>query len=91
MKMLPILSAAFIAAGCTLALAQGDNAAKPGTGADADKNPTGTNANPAAGNPAGAPNAGTGKTTMSGKPKKSASAKHKRHAKAREPADGGAK
>jgi hypothetical protein len=87
MRMLPILSAAFIAAGCTLAFAQGDNAAKPGTGADADKNPTGMNANPAAGNPAGAPNAGTGKTGMM-KPVKSA--KHKKHA-AKEPAAGPAK
>lgn len=88
MKMLPILSAAFITASCTLAFAQGDSATKPGTGADADKNPTGMNANPAAGNPAGAPKAGTGKTTMM-KPMKSA--KHKRHAKATPPAEGAVK
>lgn len=64
MRILPILSAAFIAAGCTVAFAQGDNATKPGKGVDADNNPTGMNANPAAGNPAGAPHAREGKTAM---------------------------
>jgi len=54
MKTLPILTAIIIAASCTAALAQGgDTAANPGTGLDADKNPSGLNANPAAGNPAG--------------------------------------
>jgi len=60
MKLLPALTAAFVAASCGLAMAQGDAATKPGTGLDADANPTGPGANPAAGNPAGAPWAGHG-------------------------------
>lgn len=54
MKTLPmILAAAIVAASPTLALAQADSATKPGTGLDADKNPSGLKANPAAGNPEG--------------------------------------
>ena len=52
MKTLPILAAAFVVAGTSLALAQGNTAIQPGTGLDADKNPSALH-NPAAGNPAG--------------------------------------
>jgi hypothetical protein len=52
MKALPILAAAFLVAGTSLALAQGNTAIKPGTGLNADKNPSAMH-NPAAGNPAG--------------------------------------
>src|SRR5947207_2142969 len=70
MKLLPALIAAFFAASCTVAMAQGDTATKPGTGLDADSNPTGPGANPAAGNPEGAPWAGHGMKTapVSGTP-----------------------
>ena len=60
MKLFPALTAALFTASCTLAMAQGDTAIKPGTGLDADSNPTGPGANPTAGNPAGAPWAGHG-------------------------------
>ena len=53
MKTLPtILAAALIAASGTVALAQGNTAQKPGTGLDADANPSAVH-NPAAWNPAG--------------------------------------
>ena len=70
MKLLPALTAAFFAASCTVAMAQGDTATKPGTGLDADANPTGPRANPAAGNPEGAAWAGHGMKTapVSGRP-----------------------
>jgi hypothetical protein len=62
MKMLStILTAAFIAGSCTVAMAQGGAAggdqSQQGTMKDADKNPTGAGANPTAGNTA-APTAG---------------------------------
>jgi hypothetical protein len=84
--MLPILSAAFIAAGCTLAFAQGDTATKPGTGIDADKNPTGMHANPTAGN-----TAAPAKHAMHQKRMKSSAVSAKHHAKPQMPADGAAK
>ena len=52
MKTLPILTATVIAASSSVAFAQADSATKPGTGLDADKNPSALH-NPAAGNPAG--------------------------------------
>lgn len=63
MKMFStILTAAIIAGSCTVAMAQGaagpDSTARPGMPQGADKNPTGPGANPAAGNPDGAPKAG---------------------------------
>jgi hypothetical protein len=63
MKTLPILGAMLIAAGSTAAFAQGDSATKPGTGLDADANPSALH-KPAAGNPAGAPWAGHGPKHM---------------------------
>lgn len=57
-----ILTAAFIAGSCTFALAQGAGGdVNPNSGVQrgADKNPTGA-ANPAAGNPGGAPAANMG-------------------------------
>jgi len=58
-----LLSAAIIAGGCTVAMAQSgsagpDTTARPGATQGADQNPTGPGANPAAGNPDGAPGAG---------------------------------
>ena len=65
MKTLPMIFAiALMAASPTLAFAQGDTATKPGTGLDADKNPSGLHANPAAGNPAGTKWAKHGKKAM---------------------------
>lgn len=81
MKTLPmILAAAFIAASPTFALAQADSATKPGTGLDADKNPSGLKANPAAGNPAGTKWVKHGKSAKI-KPMKTApvSATHRSH------------
>lgn len=84
MKTLPsILAAAFIVAGTSLALAQGNTAIKPGTGLNADKNPSALH-NPAAGNPAGTKWVKHPNGTASAKPKmKSApvSATHRRHGK----------
>jgi hypothetical protein len=57
MKTISILTAALLAASATAAFAQGDNATKPGTGLDADANPSAKH-QPAAGNPFGAPWAG---------------------------------
>jgi hypothetical protein len=57
MKTLPILAAVLVAVSSTAAFAQGDSATKPGTGLDADANPSALH-KPAAGNPAGAPWAG---------------------------------
>ena len=51
-----ILAAALVAGSCTVAMAQGAGGAdstQQGTMKDADKNPTGAGANPAAGNTAG--------------------------------------
>jgi hypothetical protein len=83
MKTLPmIFAAALVAASPTLALAQADSATKPGTGLDADKNPSGLNANPAAGNPAGTDWVKQGKSAAKIKPMKTApvSATHRAHA-----------
>jgi hypothetical protein len=60
MKMLStLLTAAVIAGGCTVAMAQGgsagpDTTARPGMPQGADQNPTAPGANPQAGNPDGA-------------------------------------
>ena len=62
MKTLPVLAVMLIAAGSTAAFAQGDSATKPGTGLDADANPSALH-KPAAGNPAGAPWAGPSSQT----------------------------
>jgi hypothetical protein len=58
-----VLTAAMIAGGCTVAMAQTggagpDTTARPGMSQGADQNPTAPGANPAAGNPDGAPGAG---------------------------------
>jgi|1185.fasta_scaffold09285_3 hypothetical protein len=63
MKPLASLGAMLIAASSTAAFAQGDSATKPGTGLDADANPSALH-KPAAGNPAGAPWAGHGPSHM---------------------------
>ena len=84
MKALPaILAAALVAAGTSLALAQGNTAIKPGTGLDADKNPSALH-NPGAGNPAGTKWVKHANGTAKAKPKlKTApvSATHRTHAK----------
>ena len=83
MKALPILAAAFFVAGTSLALAQGNTAIKPGTGLNADKNPSALH-NPAAGNPAGTKWVKHPNGTAKAKPKmKSApvSATHRTHIK----------
>jgi hypothetical protein len=80
MKMLTLLSAAFIAAGCTVAMAQGDNATKPGTKVDADKNPSAMNANPTAGNTAVKPKKAMHRT-MKGMTTKPVSSTRMHHAK----------
>jgi hypothetical protein len=65
MKILStVLTAAFIAGGCTVAMAQGgtsgtgaagpDDTARPGMSQGADQNPSAPGTNPAAGNPDGA-------------------------------------
>jgi hypothetical protein len=75
MKMLStLLGAALIAGGCTAAMAQSagpDTTARPGMSQGADQNPSAPGANPAAGNPDGAPGAGQpGMTTapVAGRP-----------------------
>jgi hypothetical protein len=83
MKALPIFATAFLVAGTSLALAQGNTAIKPGTGLDADKNPSAMH-NPAAGNPAGTKWVKHRNGTASAKPKmKTApvSATHRTHIK----------
>ena len=84
MKALPaILAAALVAAGTSLALAQGNSAIKPGTGLNADRNPSALH-NPAAGNPAGTKWVKHANGTATAKPKlKTApvSATHRRHGK----------
>jgi len=83
MRMIPIVAAMALVASSTVAFAQADSATKPGTGLDADKNPSGLKANPAAGNPAGTKWVKHGKTAAKIKPMKTApvSAKHNTHGK----------
>lgn len=80
MKLLStMLAAAFVAGSCTLAMAQGSGGGSGGSGAggadstqqgtmkDADKNPTGAGAHPAAGNTASPTHSGgSAKTAPSG-------------------------
>jgi hypothetical protein len=84
MKALPaILATALVVAGTSIALAQGNTATKPGTGLDADKNPSALH-NPAAGNPAGTKWVKHPNGTATAKPKMKSSpvsAKHRMHGK----------
>jgi hypothetical protein len=84
MKALPaMLATALVVAGTSVALAQGNTATKPGTGLDADKNPSALH-NPAAGNPAGTKWVKHPNGTAKAKPKMKSSpvsATHRKHGK----------